>query len=81
MDAMYLPETQGHPTVSGRSLITVWAVASDQRKQAEQLLVEDGLPTLCRWLKKTQTEGNVWRGAEHILSFEKRGAALHVDEH
>ena len=36
---------------------------------AEQLLVAEGLPILCRWLAKTQSEENVWRGTEHMMSF------------
>lgn len=69
LDASFIPEWRGHPTVRGRCLITVWAVPSQQRRAAEQLLVAEGLPILCRWLAKTQSEGNVWRGTEHMMSF------------
>ena len=55
LDAGFVAEGQGHPTVSGRCLITVWAVLSEQRHVAEQLLVTEGLPTLCRWLAKTRS--------------------------
>ena len=69
LDASFIPEWRGRPTVSGRCLITVWAVPSQQRRAAEQLLVAEALPILCRWLAKTQSEGNVWRGTEHMMSF------------
>jgi hypothetical protein len=77
LDASFVPEWRGHPTVRGRSLITVWAVPSEQRNAAEQLLVAEAFPILCRWLLKTQTEGNVWRGTEHMLTFEIQDGMLH----
>ena len=70
LDASFTPEWSGHPTVRGRCLITVWAVSSQQRHVAEQLLVAEGLPILCRWLARTQSEGNAWRGSEHMLNLE-----------
>jgi hypothetical protein len=80
LDASFVPEWQGHPTVRGRCLITLWAVPSQQRYAAEQLLVAECLPCLCRWLAKTQSEGNVWRGSEHTLSFEiQDGELRHSD--
>ena len=80
LDASFVPEWRGHPTVRGRCLVTVWAVPSQQRQEAEQLLVAEGLPILCRWLATTQTEGNVWRGTEHMLAFEIQGRKLrHFD--
>lgn len=81
LDASFTPEWKGHPTVRGRCLVTVWAVPSQQRHVAEQLLVAEGLPILCRWLAKTRSEGNVWRGTEHMLSFEIQGGRLrHFDQ-
>src|SRR5438552_12919637 len=59
LDASFTPEWMGHPAVCGRCLITVWAVPSQQRHAAEQLLVAEGLPILCRWLAMTRSEGNV----------------------
>jgi len=80
LDASFVPEWQGHPTVRGRCLITVWAVPSQQRHAAEQLLVAECLPLLCRWLARSQSEGNVWRGTEHTLSFEiQDGRLRHSD--
>lgn len=81
LDASFVPEWRGHPTVRGRCLITVWAVPSQQRHAAEQLLVAEGLPILCRWLAKTRSEGNVWRGNEHMLTFEiQDGRLCHSDQ-
>ncbi len=80
LDANFNPEWKGHPTVRGRCLITVWAVPSRQRKAAEQLLIAEGLPILCRWLAKAGSEGNVWRGTEHRLAFEiQNGRLCHSD--
>ena len=80
LDASFSPEWRGHATTRGRCLITVWAVPSQQRHAAEQLLVAEGLPILCRWLAKTRSEGNVWRGTEHMLSFEiQNGRLCHSD--
>jgi hypothetical protein len=81
LDASFVPEWKGHPTVRGRCLITVWAVPSQQRYAAERLLVAEGLPILCRWLAKTRSEGNVWRGTEHMLNFEiQDGTLRHSDQ-
>jgi hypothetical protein len=80
LDASFTPEWRGHPTVRGRCLITVWAVPSQQRHATEQLLVAEGLPILCRWLARTQSEGNAWRGSEHMLNFEIHGGRLSHSE-
>ena len=80
LDASFTPEWSGHPTVRGRCLITVWSVPSQQRHAAEQLLVAEGLPVLCRWLEKTRSEGNAWRGTEHMLSFEVQDGRLRRSE-
>jgi hypothetical protein len=76
LDASFTPDWKGHPTVRGRCLITVWAVPSQQRHSAEQLLVAEGLQILCRWLAKTRSEGNVWRGTEHMLNFDVQDGRL-----
>jgi hypothetical protein len=80
LDASFVPEWSGHPTVRGRCLITVWAVPSQQRYAAEQLLVAEGLPILCRWLARTRSEGNVWRGTEHMLNLEIQDGRLRRSE-
>ena len=81
LDVSFVPEWRGHPTVRGRCLITVWAVPSQQRHAAEQLLVAAGLPVLCRWLAKTRNAGDVWRGTEHMLTFEiQDGKLRHSDQ-
>jgi len=80
LGASFIPEWKGHPTVRGRCLITVWAVPSQQRRAAEQLLVAEGLPILCRWLERTRSEGNAWRGFEHMLNFEIQDGRLRRSE-
>lgn len=76
----FIPEWMGHPAVRGRCLITVWAVPTQQRHASEQLLVAEGLPILCRWLAKTRSEGNVWRGTEHSLNFEIQDGSLRYSD-
>ena len=80
LGASFTPEWSGHPTVRGRCLITVWAVPRQQRHAAEQLLVAEGLPILCRWLAKTRSEGNAWRGTEHMMNFEIQDGRLRRSE-
>jgi hypothetical protein len=81
LDANFEPDWRGHLAVRGRCLVTVWPVPSQQRHAAEELLAAEGLPILCRWLAKTQSEGNVWRGTEHMLSFEiQDGRLRHADQ-
>jgi hypothetical protein len=77
LDAMFVPEPTGaHASVSGRSLITVWAVPNTERKACEDLLVADGLPLLCRWLAQTLRVGNVWRGTAHDFALVTRDGVL-----
>lgn len=76
LHASFTPDRQGHPTVRGKSLITVRAIRSERRHVAEQLLVVEGLPILCRWLTKSRNEGNVWRSTEHTLTFEIKDGKL-----
>lgn len=76
LDASFTPDWQGHPTVRGRCLVTVWAVPSGERHRAEQLLVAEALPILCRWLAKGRNESNVRRGTAHMLTFSIRGGTI-----
>ena len=80
LDASFTPEWSGHPTVRGRCSITVWAVPSQQRNVTEQILVAEGLSILCRWLARTQDEGNAWRGSEHMLNFKIQDGSLRHSE-
>jgi len=68
IDALFSPERNGaHVSVSGKSLITVWAVPSADRKPCEDILIAEGLPILCRWLAQSSYAGNVWRSTAHEL--------------
>ncbi len=75
LDAMFSPE-QYSDYASGKTRIAVWAAPREQRKKIEQLIVTEGLPILCAWLCKTQTEANVWRGFGHTLTFTSDGLTL-----
>jgi hypothetical protein len=76
LHASFTPDWKGHPTVRGRCLIIVRAIRSDERLAAEQLLLGEGIPILCRWLRRTQHEGNVWRSTEHTLTLEIENGKL-----
>lgn len=77
LHAWFTPESSGaHVSVSGKSLITVWAVPREQRKSCEDLFIDAGLPILCRWLAQTATAGNVWRSTQHELSLVVRDGKL-----
>jgi hypothetical protein len=81
LDVLFSPEgVKAHPSVSGRSLITVWAVRKDERKSCEQILVAEGLPILCQWLARACQEGNVWRSMGHQLSFSFAEGLLKHDD-
>jgi hypothetical protein len=81
LGALFSPERNGaHASVSGRSLITVWAVPSAERKACEDILIAAGLPILCRWLAQTLHAGNVWRGSAHDLSLIIQDGALKHQE-
>ena len=75
LDAFYSPE-QDTSFGAGRVLVRIWSVPRDQRYRTEQIFVGEGLPTLCGWLLKAQTEGNVWRGRAHHLTLSIRNGKL-----
>lgn len=78
VDVMFQPEAGGHyhPSVAGRSLITVFAVPSQERKQVEDILVSQGLSLICNWLAEGASAGNVWRNTVHHLSLSVCEGAL-----
>lgn len=56
-----------HPTVAGTSSIVLYAVPSDTRALAHDLLIAQGLPKICSWLYSASRKGNVWRCKDHEL--------------
>ena len=79
LDAHFEPEQTGYAS-SGKVMITVWAVPAEQRKESENLVLDQSLPSLCQWIAKSQFEGNVWRGSGHSLTFECTGKTLRRTE-
>ena len=77
--AYFSPEQYGY-AASGKVMITVWAVPPKKRHATEELLLNQALPSLCRWLARSQLEGNVWRGSNHSLTFERCGETLRCTE-
>jgi hypothetical protein len=81
LDVMFQPESgQFHASVSGRCLITVWAVPSEKRKQVEDVIVTQGLPLLCQWLARSTSAGNAWRGIPHSFALIVRNGLLSHEE-
>jgi hypothetical protein len=79
LDAYFSPE-QGGYAASGKVAITVWSVPAKERKETENLVLNQGLPSLCRWLAASRSKGNVWRGSGHSLTFESAGGTLRCAE-
>jgi hypothetical protein len=75
LDAHFSPEQYDY-SFSGKVIITVSAVPANERHVTENLLLNQGLPTLCQWLARSQSAGNVWRGSRHSLTFERAGETL-----
>jgi hypothetical protein len=79
LDAYFAPEQYSY-AASGKIVITIWAVPAKERKETENLLLSQGLPALCRWLERLRSEGNVWRGSGHGLTFECADKTLRCTE-
>jgi hypothetical protein len=79
LDAYFSPEQGGYAT-SGKVVVTVWSVPAKERKETENLVLNQGLPSLCRWLAQSRSEGNVWRGSGHSLTFECADGTLRCAE-
>jgi hypothetical protein len=79
LDAYFGPEQYDY-AASGKVMITVWPVPASERLTTENLLLNQGLPSLCRWLAKSLSQGNVWRGSPHSLTFERVGETLRCTE-
>jgi hypothetical protein len=79
MDAHFGPEQYGY-AAAGKVMLTVWAVPAKERHVTENLLLDHGLPSLCRWLARPRSEGNVWRGSVHSLTLERAGETLRCTE-
>jgi hypothetical protein len=71
LEAQFVPlGTKAHPSVVGRSLLTLYAVLSAQRDASEEQILKSALPSLCGWLAETQSQGDSWRGMPHSISFQ-----------
>lgn len=79
MRAHFHPE-DAFAASAGKTMLTVWAVPSTDRRFIEELMVREGLPILCDWLARTKDAGNAWRGMVHIIDFRRIGENLKVIE-
>ena len=80
LEARFSPENKMLNAASGKVQLTVWAVPSAERKATEDLLTREGLPVLCRWIAKAQSEANAWRGFVHTFAIETAGSGLRFRE-
>ena len=65
---------------SGKIQITVHAVPASERKVTEDMLLTQGLPVLCRWLAKAESEGDAWRDLVHFFTIERADDGLKFSE-
>lgn len=79
MRAHFHPE-DAFAASAGKTMLTVWAVPSTDRRFTEQVMLREGLPVLCDWLAHTKDAGNAWRGMVHIIDFRRIGENLKVIE-
>ena len=80
LQAHFYPEDKMHGFGSGKVQLTVHAVSASERKAAEDMLVGRGLPALCRWLAKVESEGDAWRSFRHSLTIEQIDDGLKFSE-
>jgi hypothetical protein len=78
LQAHFTPESSGSllSWASGKVQITVHAVPATERKLTEDMLLNEGLPMLCRWLAKAESEGNAWRSLVHLFTIEQTDGGL-----
>jgi hypothetical protein len=69
LQADYFGETHKGWAAAGLSSISVQAVPSEKRKEIESVILDNALPALCDWLKKTENEGDGWRASSRYLVF------------
>jgi hypothetical protein len=80
LQAHFTPENKLQNWASGKVQITVHAVPASERKAIENMLLAEGLPVLCRWLAKTQSEGDAWRSLVHLFTIEQTDDGLMFSE-
>jgi hypothetical protein len=65
---------------AGNIGLYVYAVPSDERKQIETLLIEEGLPKFIEWLKKLEKLGEGWRQKTRLFEIEYKKGELKYSE-
>jgi hypothetical protein len=63
---------------AGKSGLWIFAVPSAERKQVEQVLIEEGMFVVTRWLEKLKSGGNVIRGNDQLLELAHSAGAISV---
>ena len=65
---------------AGQSSVSLYSVPSSERKQTEILLLNEGLPRLCKWLKEAENSGNSWRSKDHHFFIQYANEKLYFNE-
>jgi hypothetical protein len=55
---------------SGKTSVTIYSVAGEQRAATESALLNEGVKAIVEWLVKAETSGNTWRAVDHQLVLE-----------
>jgi hypothetical protein len=72
---------EAHKLISiGYISLSIYAVLSEERKQTEELLIEQGLPKLVEWLKKVETAGEGWRSKTRLFGIHCKNGKLNFSE-
>lgn len=79
MQADFCGETE-EKFAAGQSSVSLYSVSSSERKKTEVLLINEGLPRLCNWLKEAENAGNSWRGKNHRFFIQYANEKLYFNE-
>ena len=62
---------------TGKTTVTVYAVPSEERKRTEDLLVQQGLPALMKWIKNIEISNQGFRIKDRHFVMECKNNELH----
>lgn len=68
---------EGHKTPAvGNIGLYIYAVPSEERKETEEILLQQGFPKLVEWLKKVETAGEGWRSKTRLFEIKYKDGEL-----
>jgi hypothetical protein len=77
--ANFIGEGHKTPTIGNIGLY-IYPVPSAERKQMEELLINEGFPRLVKWLKKVDEAGEGWRLKTRLFEVEYKEGELSFSE-